>query len=115
MLTGARCAQAQPQPKPQDVTIRRIGDAAPVEVVSPDELARRKEEADWQRYRQAHGLDLEAEHALLALRLGDVAPSRSTRASFGGSCATSTALSAPSPPARSSSISPVNAASRSTS
>jgi hypothetical protein len=53
------------------VTVRRIGSDAPVEVVPPDELARRKEEAEWQRYRRAHGLDVEDEHARLALRLGD--------------------------------------------
>ncbi len=41
------------------------------EVIAPDELTRRKEEAEWQRYRRAHGLDVRNEHERLALRLGD--------------------------------------------
>ena len=59
-------------PKPQAVTIRRIGDDEPVEVIGPDELAWRKDDEEWQRYRRAHGLDVWDEHELLALQLGSV-------------------------------------------
>lgn len=52
------------------MTIRRIGDSEPVEVLAPDELARRKEEEEWRRYERRHGLDVREEHARLALRLG---------------------------------------------
>jgi len=58
-------------PDPEPVTVRRIGSSEPVEVIAPDELARRKDEAEWQRYRRAHGLDARDEHVRLALRLGD--------------------------------------------
>jgi len=60
-----------PRPPVQPVTLRRIGSREPVEVVAADELARRKEEAELQRYRRALGLDVREEHARLALRLGD--------------------------------------------
>jgi hypothetical protein len=60
-----------PKPVPQEVTIRRVGHDDPVEVVQPDELARRKEEAEWQRWRRTHGYDVWGEHRLLALQLGD--------------------------------------------
>jgi hypothetical protein len=60
-----------PKPPPGAVTVRRIGVVEPVEVVAPDELERRKAEAEWQRYRRTHGLDLTDEHKRLALRLGD--------------------------------------------
>lgn len=60
-----------PNPTPHDVTVRRIGSSEPVEVIAPDELARRKDEAEWQRFRQSHGLDLTNEHERLAVRFGD--------------------------------------------
>ena len=59
------------KPPPRAVTIRRVGATDPVEVIAPDELARRKEEAEWKRYERAKGLDRRNEHARLALRLGD--------------------------------------------
>ena len=43
-----------------------------MEVVAPDELARRKEEAEWRLWQSRHGLDVRAEHARLALKVGDV-------------------------------------------
>jgi hypothetical protein len=53
------------------VTLRRVGRSEPVEVVAPDELARRKEEAEWEHYRRSHGLDQWEEHARLALKRGE--------------------------------------------
>jgi hypothetical protein len=41
-------------------------------VVSADELSRRKEEAEWQHFVRANGIDLRHDHALLALRPGAV-------------------------------------------
>src|SRR5450755_4256334 len=67
-----RPLQKRVPPKPRAVAIRRAGSDGQVEVVSHDELARRKEEAEWQRYRRSHGLDVELEHALLALQIGNV-------------------------------------------
>lgn len=58
------------RPEPESVTVRRMG-SSEAEVIAPDELTRRKEEAEWQRYRRAHGLDVRNEHERLALRLGD--------------------------------------------
>src|SRR5688572_20684657 len=58
------------RPDPQPVTLRRVGDAESVEVVPADELARRKDEAEWERYRRSHGLDQLAEHRRLALGFG---------------------------------------------
>lgn len=54
------------------MTVRRIGSGDPIEVLSGDEFARRKEEAEWQRHRRPHGLDIQDEHARLALQPGDV-------------------------------------------
>lgn len=67
----ARPLRKRQPPKPQPITLRRVDVDEPVEIVPPDELARRKEEAEWQRYRRSHGLDVREEHARLALRLGD--------------------------------------------
>ena len=58
-------------PKPQVVVIRHFDTGESIEVVASDTLQRRKEEAEWQRYRQSHGLDMREEHAKLALGLGD--------------------------------------------
>jgi hypothetical protein len=58
------------RPDPQPVVLWRIDGVEPVEIVPADELARRKEEAEWQRYRRSHGLDQWEEHRKLALRRG---------------------------------------------
>lgn len=52
------------------MTLRRVGSSEPVEVVAPDELARRKE-AEWERYRRSHGLDQWEKRARRALQRGE--------------------------------------------
>ena len=61
-----------PPPKPSDIVIRHVGSNEPVEIVAPDELERRKDEAMGQRYSARHGLDMVDEHARLALAYGAV-------------------------------------------
>jgi hypothetical protein len=70
-LALPRPLKKPPKRTAQDVTVRRIGSAEPVEVVAPDELARRKEEAEWERQRRSQGIDLRDEHARYALKLGE--------------------------------------------
>lgn len=64
--------QKRSTPKPELVVIRHADQDDPVEVVSHEELVRRKEEHEWQEYARRTGLDLRDEHARLALHDGDV-------------------------------------------
>lgn len=61
--------RAKPESGP--VTLRKIGRDDAVEVVAPGELERRKEEAQWEQYRRAHGFENWGEHERLALKLGE--------------------------------------------
>jgi hypothetical protein len=60
-----------PRPPVREVVIRQAGQPKPVGVLEPDELARRKEEAEWQLHRQRLGLDVREDHRRFALDLGD--------------------------------------------